>query len=350
MDSTLIGAIALVVFVLWTVVRWFQRPPAHLPLQNDPDPAYGDPEVATVLQATGPSRWVATRELWARTTEPDLRSTRFHHLAAHQPFDAVKASVDADPTDVLAQATLTVLMTGRAWTARTGLSADQVSRKQFAEFHRLLQIAFEHGKAGLSHANGNPLPAQALLPVARGLQFGHDDANTLFEASLMNQHTPWEPHLQLLQYRCDKWFGSHDWMFQTAREWAKLHPASPLAALLVVAHMEYAFADDAAGIDQVIDEARPEIAKAFDAWHEAGALHPDDMHAACTFAWYFDMLGDRPRLAKALRRADGRIACGMWVFEPGLRRRAKRAHRKVGLPIPRTLARPPAYRDIQSAT
>jgi hypothetical protein len=126
-----------------------------------------------------------------------------------------------------------------AWEARTGGRAENVDQNAWQVFFARLQAAWSD--LGQS-ARLNPLdatPHGEMIRCAVGLQLPLDKALPCLAAARERAPEPWEAHLRMLYYLCEKWHGSHEEMFDFARKTsADAFDGSGLPTLIAVAHTE----------------------------------------------------------------------------------------------------------------
>ncbi|MEV4542921.1 DUF4034 domain-containing protein [Micromonospora echinaurantiaca] len=262
------------------------------------DPAKGDPLARTLREALQRRDWHTARDLLTPVSDPDDHAF-YLSVAAGVPGvqDWIGEWIDAEP-----RCTLPVLVRGThavfwAWEARGGARASQTRQEQFQEFWRRLKLA-ENCLDEVAERDPDDTTARAFLVTsARGRQVDRDEAQRRFD-EVVARH-PWHriAHEHMLQYRCEKWFGSHEEMFDFARAaLAKAPAGSPLGQLVPTAHLEkwldLPSGEDAAYLDD--DAVRAELNAAAD----HSVRHPD-YHARPgwptvhnLFAMAFAMAGD----------------------------------------------------------
>ncbi|MFG3302474.1 DUF4034 domain-containing protein [Micromonospora chersina] len=204
------------------------------------DPTMGDPTARALSEALARRDWRTGRDVLVTVTDPDHQAFCLH-AAGRVPGvqEWIGEWADAEP-----RATLPLLVRGThavhwAWEARGGASSSLTSQEQFREFRKRLTFA-ENLLDEVAARDPDDTTARAFLVTsARGRQVDRDEAARRF-ADVVARH-PWHrlAHVQMLQYRCAKWFGSDDEMFEFARSAAAKAPAaSGLAHLVAAAHLE----------------------------------------------------------------------------------------------------------------
>jgi hypothetical protein len=127
----------------------------------------------------------------------------------------------------------------RAWDARGGGSAGQVTDESLRRFKSLLQAAERDLLQAAQADPANPAPYAFLLKVANGLSQGREQASEYFDATIQRDPENFEAHVNMLTVLCEKWQGSHDLMFDFARSRAAAaSEGSDLRLLPVLAHIE----------------------------------------------------------------------------------------------------------------
>lgn len=204
------------------------------------DPAMGDPTARELHAALTRRDWPTARDLLAPVTHPDDRAFL---LSVAADVDGVQEWIGqwvaAEP-----RSTLPLLVQGAhgvhwAWAARGAAVASQTSDEQFREFGRRLRFA-ENCLDEVAARDRDDTTARAFLVTsARGRQVDRAEAQRRFDEVV--DRYPWHrlAHEQMLQYRCAKWFGSHEESLEFARDAVAKAPAgSALGHLVAIAHLE----------------------------------------------------------------------------------------------------------------
>ncbi|WP_405679478.1 hypothetical protein OG292_14370 [Streptomyces sp. NBC_01511] len=164
---------------------------------------------------------------------------RLAESALHNPgwLDAWLAESPRDPDAVLVKAEHRVQ---QAWEIRTGARASGVSRDQFQAFFALLDDAVPVIGAAAELNPTDPVPWQVALTHARGSQAPREVFDAYWAEATARAPHHYGCHLSALQYLCDKWYGSHQEMFDFAERAAEhALPGSKLHALPLLAAVEY---------------------------------------------------------------------------------------------------------------
>lgn len=224
---------------------------AHLPpdasVVVDP-PA---PELRAALTAAYAGDHVPARDLLAATrvgAEWERRGAyvpRLAESALHSPgwLDAWLARSPRDPDAVLVKAEHCVR---QAWEIRTGARASSVSHDQFQAFFALLDDAVPVLGAAAELNPTDPVPWQVALAHARGSQAPREVFDAYWAEATARAAHHYGCHVAAMQYLCDKWYGSHEEMFDFAETAAgQALPGSLLHALPLLAAVEYEVVADA---------------------------------------------------------------------------------------------------------
>ncbi|WP_326557834.1 hypothetical protein [Micromonospora sp. NBC_01796] len=218
----------------------FRKPPT-------PDTDYGqaDLELRSARDRALAGDWAAGRDL-IRSTGKDweLRGRRLAVLSSavaesSQWLDAWEATAPDDPTVAILRAGALMDQAGKA---RGQASARNTSREQFERFQQLSALATEagHRAAELNPDDPYPWATSMTSMLANGRQ-QRDEFLVAMDESVKRDPYNFDAHLMAVTFRCAKWYGSHEQMFDAAREPAAAAPAgSSVAMLPLLAHFEYA--------------------------------------------------------------------------------------------------------------
>ncbi|MFD3520953.1 hypothetical protein [Streptomyces sp. NPDC058653] len=210
------------------------------------------PELRTALTAAYAGDHVPARELLSATrvgAEWERRGgyvPRLAESALHSPgwLDAWLAKSPGDPDALLVKAELCVQ---QAWEIRTGARASDVSPDQFRAFFALLDDAVPVIAAATELNPTDPVPWQVALTHARGSQAPREVFDAYWAEATGRAPHHYGCHLSAMQYLCDKWYGSHEEMFDFAERAAReALPGSKLNALPLLAAVEYDVVADGA--------------------------------------------------------------------------------------------------------
>ncbi|MEU4155507.1 hypothetical protein [Actinoplanes sp. NPDC026670] len=146
----------------------------------------------------------------------------------------------ADPTAVLLQAGT---MIRRAVQARGIASSARTTEEQFQGFHTNMQAAAPVLRRAMRLAGSDdPTPwAEMMRTMFADQQTREASFDEVYAEAQRRDPYHFEIHLMAVQLRLDKWFGSHEQSFATAREIAAAAPAGSGVTLLpLYTHLEYA--------------------------------------------------------------------------------------------------------------
>lgn len=158
-----------------------------------------------------------------------------------------------------------------AWEARSGARADDVAESAWPIFLERLRQAWSDLNRAIELNPADATPFGHLITCAMGLQLEKEVVYTLLRNTIDRSVISWKAHTAALWYLCEKWFGSHDEMFDFARSVSASAPeGSGLHALIPIAHHERwiyaaAFDQDQAFAENYFDqpEVRQEIVEAY---------------------------------------------------------------------------------------
>ncbi|PBC78067.1 uncharacterized protein DUF4034 [Streptomyces sp. TLI_235] len=274
--ARLILLIPVLIFVLAKLVTWFanrrtaelnrkiadaRSGAAHLdptafglPARADldasrstaPDASDEAAERAAAAAETGDWRPFAAH-LAEAGDDHELRHLRIRDLAERAAEEdgwlrAWRAEQPDSPDAAIVHATALV---GLAWNVRSSLRASEVSREQFASFHRILGEAEEAFDRAAELAPEDPAPWAERIPVAMGLGWSHERFDAVWQEVVRRSPHLFTAHLNALQYWCAKWRGSHELMTDFAgRAAASAPPESLLAGLPLLAVHELEITQD----------------------------------------------------------------------------------------------------------
>ncbi|MEU9826835.1 DUF4034 domain-containing protein [Micromonospora chersina] len=280
----------------------------------------GDPAARALCAALRERDWRAARDVLVTVTDPDDQA--FCMYAAGRVPDVqewIGEWADAEP-----RSTLPLLVRGThavhwAWQARGSASASRTREEQFREFHRRLTLA-ENLLDEVAGRDPEDTTARAfLVTAARGRQVDRDEANRRF-AEVVTRH-PWHrlAHAQMLQFRCAKWFGSDEQMFDFARTAAAKAPAaSGLAHLVASAHLEIWLKLRSGEDDRYLQQA--EVRAELRAAADQSVRHPQHGRYAGwptahnMFAMAFAVGGDHAAAAEQFRTIGDQVTELPWAY------------------------------------
>jgi hypothetical protein len=204
------------------------------------DPCMGDPAAQGLRDAMERRDWPTVSAFLTQVTDPDDRGFYVSVCADVKGVqDWIGQAVVAEP-----HSTLPLLVQGAhavvwAWDARGRAYAEHTGDDQFRDFFQRLRVAENCLDAVVARDPGDTTAWTSLLITARGRQVDRDEAMRRFGAVVAQHPRHLRAHSQMLQYLCEKWFGSHDEMFAFARAAvAEAPPGGPLPRLIAEAHIE----------------------------------------------------------------------------------------------------------------
>ncbi|GIF73423.1 DUF4034 domain-containing protein [Asanoa siamensis] len=224
------------------------------PIPCDPHPAEDDAALrrAHDTLAYG-GDWRMARDLLASAAGDDDRRSRYVGVFAESALgptapgrpveDAtwVDAWARAEPDNADALLVRGRSLITRAWEVRGGGWASSVSKKQWAEFHRLLALAVPVYERAVALAPADPLPWAHRILLGTAQKAKHDEMERCWAELVARDPGHVEGHSLKLMYLCRKWHGSHQKMFAFARTAAAAAPdGSPLLVLPLIAGAEWA--------------------------------------------------------------------------------------------------------------
>ena len=204
------------------------------------DPTLGDPRAAAIVQsaengdldgliaALGEARTIEEREALTAVL-PDIPGSA-------QLFDTW---VEREPDSADAWLARGAHGVGWAWEARGGGYAEYVDDEEFKVFFERLRRAEESLQRAVELSPEDPVPWTHLLTSGRGLQVPKEEQWMRYEES--KRRHPFLPvaNAMMLQYLCQKWFGSDIESLEFAGGVAREAPdGSPVIGVLPSAHIE----------------------------------------------------------------------------------------------------------------
>jgi len=166
--------------------------------------------------------------------------------------------------------------------------SNTVSDKGMEGMYRNLTKAYQYALKATKIAPRDPTPWSILTGIARPMQQSRERIDLFFKNAVKLAPEHFTTHQQMLQYVCEKWFGSHDEMWDfVKRATADLPFGSLLYSLIPAAHIENAImeCDDP---DEYFDYAhvRSAVKAAFRQMHDgADQNSPHAVPAYNTFAY-----------------------------------------------------------------
>ncbi len=208
--------------------------------------------------------------------------------------------------------------------ARGGARAQDTSNKQYENYYQRFYETREFIDHATEVAPNSPLPAYALILGCEPYGIGLQDVFELHR----QMHTVCPDFLTgsiaLLTLACEKWFGSHDIMFEIARDLAAQTEDFPFGVTLIAAaHIERwlhyaAFENNQYAADAYLKSpaVREELEAAF-AQAMPLSQEVDSWQNTCFynhFAMAFYLVNDAPKAAGLLKLIQNRITIRPWCY------------------------------------
>ncbi|HEX5541322.1 MAG TPA: hypothetical protein VFX60_07125 [Micromonospora sp.] len=274
-------------------------PPALAP---DFDPAVAYAEVKALRAALAARDWAGVRAV-CDGAEPAGRTRLVHFGSDDSEVEGLLREVLArDPEDTLAASMLGSLVTKTGWAVRTAARAKDVTREQFAIFHKMLRQAEQ---ILIDAAARNPADTSVWvnrLTTARGLELGLSEVRRRYDRLAMHDphHLPGQS--QLLQSLCPKWSGTWEQMHGFAQECMVAAPeGSHNAVLVAVGHLERWLELDYGPDEEYLrsQAVREEIHEAArrSVWHPRFRHDIGWVWVRNTFATIFSLMGEEAAAA-----------------------------------------------------
>lgn len=259
--------------------------------------------------------------------QPGDRSVVFNGLLADGvPTDAYQRWAQSRP-DSTSLALLARKLTNDAWDIRGGGWADTVGDDAWPQFWAVLEQADDAVAQAISI--GPPIADSwaAGIMIGVGRQIGIEMIQRRFEQSHQLQPFHADAVRTMLQARCDKWYGSHDSMFQFAR-WVGAHAPAGSAAQFAIceAHFERWRAMAETGVSRSTyfsqSNIRHEIATVADRFLQSTPPGPAAAEHLSALNWFVYAVGSadqRPpgMIAECVLRIDQRPTNSPWRYLKG---------------------------------
>ncbi|RAY11048.1 hypothetical protein DPM19_32615 [Actinomadura craniellae] len=204
------------------------------------DPFDYDPDAPWLYEAMEKGDWKEARDFLHSLDDFDKRGFYVSLCAEVSGLqDWIQEWIDAEP-----RSTLPLLVRGAhavhwAWEARGGAVASQTSDEQFRVFRRRLKLAEDCLDEVVARDPGDATAWSFLVMSARGRGVDRAEAQRRFDAAVRCDPENMLAHSQMQEYLTKKWHGSHEEMFDFARESIQsVPPGSALGVLMLDAHFE----------------------------------------------------------------------------------------------------------------
>ncbi len=237
-----------------------------------------DPLAKRLRLAQQKKDWKTVQEFFQGLTDPDEREFYVEELSYWKGrprfFDIW---VDAAPKCAEAWLLRGAHGVQWAWEARTATVAEKVAKDAWPIFFERLKQAWSDLNHAIELNPADATPFGQLISCAMGLQLEKKVVFSCLKNTFDRSVISWRAYSATLWYLCEKWYGSHEEMFDFARKVNASAPeGSGLGALLPAAHFErwfYALAFDKdrefAGKYFSQPEVRHEIVEAYN--HSLGS-------------------------------------------------------------------------------
>lgn len=260
--------------------------------------------VAIEALAVGDREPMAAALLEDQPTTERLDSLR--RVAAIVPGDQAQAWVAEAPEHPAALLLGAAVLLHVASEHRGGGTADTVSEDDAQAYMACSAIADQLATRLAELRPDDAVPWALRMQAAFALTGALEDHTWLYEQAIARDPDSWALHRAALLAASEKWFGSHGRMFEIARAAARDRPESPLALMIVPAHLERwfhlsYFDEDEAAADAYWErpDVRGEVARAFDAFIPHAPPNMDGHLARCEAAGWFYTRHDLARLKAA---------------------------------------------------
>lgn len=281
------------------------------------DRCFADPELDEALAVVGDTRRPAEERVaravpvvTGRRGDPERQTLAVDVLAAalqdvaDAVAEAARASEGPDRGDVAALAAAAV--TDAAWEVRGHGMAETVSEPSGRTFLQMLEDADELAHEGLQAVPGHPGCASVRVTTARGRGLPVDEIVHRFGTAREVEPLLFPAHMQMLQTVCEKWYGSHEAMFDLVRQTLEVTPAGhPTTAVLPIAHLEVHGAGHPEA-DGRRKADREHMAGLSDPLLAGDDRHPRALEAHSAFGWFFAAVDDDRRARLHLERTGHR--------------------------------------------
>ena len=199
-----------------------------------------DPDVQRLRAVQKNGDCAAIEQFFQSLTDPDEREFFVQELTAWQGrpkfFDQWVASSPDCGDAWLLRGSHGVKW---AWEARTGGRAEDVDQNAWQVFFARLKGAWSDLERAAALNPADATPYGEMVRCAVGLQLSMEKVLLCLVAARDRAPEPWEAHLRMLYYLCEKWHGSHEQMFEFARTTSAGVPeGSGLTTLIAIAHTE----------------------------------------------------------------------------------------------------------------
>nr|WTB34490.1 hypothetical protein OG781_37810 [Streptomyces sp. NBC_00830] len=275
-----------------------------------------DPELVKALEAASAGDWAPASDLLA-ASDPEWRWIRLTVLASAAAEDDswVRAWRAARPGDAAAVLVGAESLVALAWKLRGNRGANDTTREQFENFHRMLAQASGALAEAARLAPADPCPYIAMIRVALGEGWAHEHMHALWREVVIRAPHHVGAHSAALQYWCAKWRGSDEQMHAFAESAVGQAPAGSLLPVLrlialfeelngeQISHPRYQSAEATAAIDALFADIGM-----------APPGHPWLPAARHLLVWFLRAQRRTVEAAEQLRLVDGFIGALPWRY------------------------------------
>jgi hypothetical protein len=204
------------------------------------DPLLGDPVARRLEDAVNGRDWPIARAILATPLSSDDRQ-RLVSVAANVPgletwIDGVVAAEREWTMPLLLKGVRYIIW---AWEARGSGGAGTVAQETWKVWFNRLRQAEDCLDEVVEREPGNAEAWSWLITLGRARQVDKADRWRRFNGLLAAEPTHFTGNSQMLDGLMKKWSGSHEEMFDFARQRAAAHPGTHLPFLVAEAHIEY---------------------------------------------------------------------------------------------------------------
>ncbi len=291
-----------------------------------PDASRAFPDVRRALRQFKRGKLDRAAALLAETREGPWheRSFRLGMISDDAPLEPLDEWCRYEPTCPDAWLMRGIRRAHWAWEARGSGRASTVDEDMWQVFHQRL----ESGESDLLWAAElspeDPEPYNCLITMAMGLSHGAGVVRRHLQQALARDPEHYSAYASATYALTEKWSGSHDQMFEVAREAAgRASAGNDLAGVLIDAHVECwayirTFDEDAEGAREYLAgrEVRREVAELFDRTLASSHYQPrrQSHRAWNNAAFWFWLTRDKKRLVLSLERIGKAFKEGPWHY------------------------------------
>lgn len=203
------------------------------------NPALGDSLATIILKESREGKLTTAFEAIAPMRTDDWDRRGFYAELAGRYLRQSENLVSA-PDNSLGNLIRGYYYTHAAWDARGGGQADTVTNQGWTLFFERLELARTFLVRSADQDNEDPSPLAALQTVGMGLQLERAITDEWFLEATSRDRFNQQAHFRKLFALCQKWHGSHDEMYDFARQTlSKLPDTSTLHSLIYLAYQEH---------------------------------------------------------------------------------------------------------------